>query len=157
MNYKISPKVISLIFGILVICFAVGFYIFAWTGPTASPPNNNTSLSLGGSLRAMWITSWSAYPCSDQSGSWFSNSPSETAVLLNAGGNSLLTSTESKTWQGYGSCCGEAGCLPCCTSRTYNNWIKCADGLVHRAKQSVGPPVGIGYQHVIWTHTCSTE
>ena len=39
-----SPRVIALTFGILVICFAVGFYIFAWTGPTAAPPNDNISL-----------------------------------------------------------------------------------------------------------------
>ena len=38
-NKKISPKVISLIFGILVICFVVGFYVFAWAEPQQVPPN----------------------------------------------------------------------------------------------------------------------
>lgn len=38
---QISPKLVSLLFGILVICFAAGFYIFAWTEPSAAPPGSN--------------------------------------------------------------------------------------------------------------------
>lgn len=38
MYKKISPKLISLSFGILVLTFAIGFYIFAWVEPTSLPP-----------------------------------------------------------------------------------------------------------------------
>lgn len=38
----VSPKLISIIFGILVLCFACGFYVLgAWTEPTAAPPGGN--------------------------------------------------------------------------------------------------------------------
>jgi len=43
---KVSPKLVSLVFGILVGCFVVGFYILAWTEPTASPPAENVPLPL---------------------------------------------------------------------------------------------------------------
>jgi len=46
MKNNISPRAIALTFGVLVVCFAAGFYIFAWTGPTAAPPNNNTSVPI---------------------------------------------------------------------------------------------------------------
>ena len=38
MKKQISPKLVSLTFGILILVFAVGFYIFAWTEPANSPP-----------------------------------------------------------------------------------------------------------------------
>jgi len=41
MQKQVSPKVVALTFGILVTLFAAGFYIFAWTGAPASPPNSN--------------------------------------------------------------------------------------------------------------------
>ena len=41
MKQKLSPKLISLTFGILVICFAIGFYVFAWIDPSAAPPGGN--------------------------------------------------------------------------------------------------------------------
>ena len=46
MNKKISPKLVALIFAILVICFAVGFYVFAWTEPTVDPPIESVSVPL---------------------------------------------------------------------------------------------------------------
>jgi len=65
MNKKISPKLIAftqlnsvkgnltgLIFAILVICFAVGFYVFAWTEPTADPPVENVFAPLNVSSNA---------------------------------------------------------------------------------------------------------
>ncbi len=37
-----SPKLVSLAFGVLVVCLVVGFYVFAaWSGPSASPPSSN--------------------------------------------------------------------------------------------------------------------
>ena len=41
MKQKLSPKLISLTFSILVICFAIGFYVFAWIDPSAAPPGGN--------------------------------------------------------------------------------------------------------------------
>ncbi len=41
MKKLISQKTIALCFGILVICFAVGFYVIAWTEPTVAPPGGN--------------------------------------------------------------------------------------------------------------------
>jgi len=43
MNIKkeISPKLISLVFSILVICFLAAFYIIAWTEPSQAPPGDN--------------------------------------------------------------------------------------------------------------------
>jgi len=41
MKKQVSYKIVSLVFGIIVICFAIAFYAFGWTGPTALPPDNN--------------------------------------------------------------------------------------------------------------------
>ncbi|MDO8265205.1 MAG: hypothetical protein Q7T34_02450, partial [Candidatus Parcubacteria bacterium] len=41
MPLKISPKLVSLSFGVLVLTFALGFYIFAWTEPGQAPPGGN--------------------------------------------------------------------------------------------------------------------
>ncbi len=45
-NQEVSYKLVSLTFGILVLCFAVGFYALAWHSPTASPPGNNVAAPL---------------------------------------------------------------------------------------------------------------
>lgn len=42
LNTKISPKLVSLVFAILVICFVIGFYALAvWTEPSQAPPEGN--------------------------------------------------------------------------------------------------------------------
>lgn len=41
MKKEISSKLVALTFGVLVLCFAIGFYIFAWTGPGENPPGGN--------------------------------------------------------------------------------------------------------------------
>jgi len=38
MKKQISYKIVSLVFSILVICFAIAFYVIAWDEPTDSPP-----------------------------------------------------------------------------------------------------------------------
>lgn len=43
---KISPKLVSLVFSVLVVCFAVGFYVFAWVDPGEPPPGDNVPLPL---------------------------------------------------------------------------------------------------------------
>jgi len=53
MNQNISPKIISLAFGILVICFAIAFYVVAWQEPSQAPPEGNvpTPLNVGSSAQ----------------------------------------------------------------------------------------------------------
>jgi len=48
MSFKtqISQKIVSIVFSVLVICFGIGFYVFAWTGPTESPPGGNVAVPL---------------------------------------------------------------------------------------------------------------
>ena len=41
MNKSISSKIVALVFGILVICFAIAFYVIAWQEPTQPPPEGN--------------------------------------------------------------------------------------------------------------------
>lgn len=38
MQKQISPRVVSLVFGVLVLCFGITFYVIGWTEPTQSPP-----------------------------------------------------------------------------------------------------------------------
>jgi hypothetical protein len=42
----ISPKIIALTFGVLVIVFLAAFYISAWTEPTGAPPTSNASTTI---------------------------------------------------------------------------------------------------------------
>jgi len=46
MTKSIPPKIIALVFGILVLCFSISFYIFAWTEPSANPPQGNVDVPL---------------------------------------------------------------------------------------------------------------
>ncbi|MAF43883.1 MAG: hypothetical protein CMI54_06955 [Parcubacteria group bacterium] len=41
MPKRISPKLISISFGVLILTVFLGFYIFAWTEPSQAPPGNN--------------------------------------------------------------------------------------------------------------------
>ena len=41
MNKVISSKFVALTFGILVVCFAVAFYVIAWQEPIQPPPEGN--------------------------------------------------------------------------------------------------------------------
>jgi len=41
MDKLLSPKITALAFGVLVVSFAVGFYVFAWQEPTEAPPEGN--------------------------------------------------------------------------------------------------------------------
>ena len=49
MNKTISSKITALTFGILVVCFAVAFYVVAWQEPSQAPPGSNiaTPLNVG--------------------------------------------------------------------------------------------------------------
>ena len=46
MKNQINHKLVSLVFGVLVFCFALGFYAYAWTGPAVSPPEGNIATPL---------------------------------------------------------------------------------------------------------------
>jgi len=54
MNKEISPKImvriphhiVSVVFGVLVTVFLIGFWVFAWTEPATSPPKGNTTAPL---------------------------------------------------------------------------------------------------------------
>ena len=46
MNKIISPKIIALTFGILVVSFAVAFYVIAWQEPSQAPPGGNVPAPL---------------------------------------------------------------------------------------------------------------
>jgi hypothetical protein len=52
MNNQLSSKVIALIFGVIVLLFSVGFYIFAWQEPAQAPPLGNASTSINVSSTA---------------------------------------------------------------------------------------------------------
>jgi hypothetical protein len=43
---QISPKIVALVFGIIVICFAVAVYVSAWTEPSTAPPGSNVAAPL---------------------------------------------------------------------------------------------------------------
>ncbi len=48
-HQKISSKVVSLVFGVLILCFALGFWALAWEEPSQDPPGDNvdTPLNVG--------------------------------------------------------------------------------------------------------------
>ena len=46
MKKQISPKIVSLVFAVLVVCFALSFYVFAWTDPSGDPPLDNVDVPL---------------------------------------------------------------------------------------------------------------
>ena len=41
MKKPVSSKIVALVFGVIVICFAVAVYVSAWTEPRTSPPGDN--------------------------------------------------------------------------------------------------------------------
>ena len=65
MNKEISPKLVALSFGILVLVFAVGFYILAWTEPTQAPPGGNVATPLNisdiGQTKAGWLATLKSF------------------------------------------------------------------------------------------------
>ncbi|MDD5144633.1 MAG: hypothetical protein PHW72_00650 [Candidatus Pacebacteria bacterium] len=46
MQKTISPKLVALTFGVLVILFSISFYIFAWQEPASNPPADNIATPL---------------------------------------------------------------------------------------------------------------
>ncbi len=45
-NKQLSPKTVSLVFSILILCFVIGFYVIAWIPPDQSPPGGNVPAPL---------------------------------------------------------------------------------------------------------------
>ena len=52
MKKQISYKIVSLVFSILVLCFAIAFYAIGWDEPTDSPPGGNVPAPLNTSSEA---------------------------------------------------------------------------------------------------------
>ena len=46
MKKQVSPKIVSLTFGVLVVSFMIAFYVFAWTEPISPPPAGNVPAPL---------------------------------------------------------------------------------------------------------------
>ena len=43
---QVSPKIVAIVFAVIVVCFAVAVYVSAWTEPTAVPPGANVDAPL---------------------------------------------------------------------------------------------------------------
>jgi hypothetical protein len=56
MQNQISSKTIALTFGVLVILFSAGFYIFAWQEPASAPPAGNMANPINTSATAQTKT-----------------------------------------------------------------------------------------------------
>jgi len=56
MTKKLSPKLLTLIFSVLVLCFLATIYIFAWTEPSVAPPGGNVATPLNTSSTAQTKT-----------------------------------------------------------------------------------------------------
>jgi len=54
MTQKISPKLLTLVFSVLVLCFLATLYIFAWTEPLAPPPWANVAAPINVSSSEQW-------------------------------------------------------------------------------------------------------
>jgi len=61
MSKQISPKIIALTFGVLVVSFLTAFYTIAWTEPSQAPPAGNVSAPLNtgniGQTKQGWLAS----------------------------------------------------------------------------------------------------
>ena len=49
---QVSPKIVAIVFAVIVVCFAIVVYVSAWTEPTAVPPGANVPAPLNTSLVA---------------------------------------------------------------------------------------------------------
>lgn len=49
-----SPKIISLIFGVLVVCFVIVFYALGWVEPTVVPPGGNVPAPINTGSTDQW-------------------------------------------------------------------------------------------------------
>lgn len=56
MIHKASPKLLAVVFSVLVLCFLTVFYLFAWTEPSVAPPGGNVAAPLNISSTAQTKT-----------------------------------------------------------------------------------------------------
>jgi len=56
MSQKVSPKLLTLAFSVLALCFLAIFYIFAWTEPSVAPPGGNVAAPINVSSTAQTKT-----------------------------------------------------------------------------------------------------
>lgn len=115
MRRYILSKLISITFGVLVLCFVVGFYAFAvWQGPTADPPGGNVPppVRLGvaeadidaTTSRSIWIndTGGGDLLCLQQGGTSRFVVGNDGNVLIESGQLSLKETTAPAEIIGYG-------------------------------------------------------
>jgi len=49
---QVSPKIVAIVFAVIVVCFAIAVYVSAWTEPSAVPPGANVPAPLNVSSQA---------------------------------------------------------------------------------------------------------
>jgi len=62
MTQKLSPKLLTLVFSVLVLCFLATLYIFAWTEPSVAPPGGNVATPLNTSSTTQTKTGELRFP-----------------------------------------------------------------------------------------------
>jgi hypothetical protein len=108
---KISPKAISLVFGVLILCFSLSYWVLAWTEPTADPPSGNVDAPLNvgstGQRKASWLSLWESactdcslyvgkdHPGTDYNGVIESSGGAFFGSALTAADNGLIVATGS--------------------------------------------------------------
>lgn len=47
---QVSPKIVAIVFAVIVVCFTIAVYVSAWTEPSTVPPGANVAPPLNASL-----------------------------------------------------------------------------------------------------------
>jgi len=111
MDKSISPKIVVLTFGVLMVCFAVAFYAVAWQEPAQAPPGGNVAAPLNVSNVGQIKTGnlvVNALGTTATSGN---------ALIVNSGGNLCLGSDCRSTWPVAGGTPVSAGLYGACSQR----------------------------------------
>jgi len=87
---QISPKIVALVFGVIVICFAVAVYVSAWTEPGVAPPGGNVDPPLNTSITGQI----------KEGGLLLGNSPAVVNGLIVANGDVEIQGGTTKTTGG---------------------------------------------------------
>jgi len=94
MTQKISPKLLTLVFSVLVLCFLATIYIFAWTEPGSAPPTGNVIAPLNTSSTAQTKTGNLTFPIFyDSNNTSYYVNPASTYSAILAGRVGIGTTT----------------------------------------------------------------
>jgi len=170
MKKQVSPKIVALVFGIIVICFAVAFYAFSWTGPTALPPGGNVDppINVGGTgqykLGSLGIGgAFHAYSNAIIDGNVGIGTPAPSTKLDingsirirggNPGAGKVLTSDINglASWETSGGSGIPSGMIAMFTSACPSGWTRFAalDGLFPRGSSSYGATGNPTHTHTL--------